>query len=107
MAVGQTSGAWRHDGHYKRPWGHEKAGLDLRPAKNVLEVEWQGDESQALDRKRADRGGGGKGEDRSAKQVDRQHGRRRIRLSADQSPTEQHSGSKFNRYKPRPLVMGC
>src|SRR5258707_3823758 len=106
MRDGSTCSDRRNYGSYKRPGVHEKARLDLRTAKNVLEVEWQGDESQALDRKRADRCGGGQGEDWSAKQVDRQHGRRRIRLSADQGPAKQYGGGKFNRYDPGRRVMG-
>jgi len=48
-----------------------KSRLNLGPAKNVLEVEWKGNESQALDRKRADRGRRGQREKRPAKKVDR------------------------------------
>src|SRR5216684_634749 len=79
--------------------------LDLRPAKNVLEVEGQRDEGEALDRERADRGGRGQREQRPAKQVDRQHRRWMIRLSSDQNPAKQRGGGKFDQHKSRRRVM--
>src|ERR1700720_1998288 len=61
--------------------------------------------SQALDRERADRGGRGQREQRPAKQVDRQHRRRMIRLSANENPAKQYGGGNFDQYDSGLRVM--
>src|SRR6202011_3390300 len=81
------------------------AGLDLRAAQNVLEIKWQRDESQALDRERADRSGRGQREQRPAEQVDRQHRRRMIGLSADYTPAQHYRDSQLERHEFGPGVM--
>ena len=69
---------------HQRPGRHEEAGLDLRAAEHVLEVERQRDEGEALHGEGADRGRRRQREQRPAEQVDRQHRRRMIGLPAHQ-----------------------
>jgi len=101
-----------NDGHPSWPGVMKKAGLDLRPAKNVLEVRMAGRKrSQALDRKRTDRRWrldrakiGLR--NRLRKPVDRQNGPENSLSAGISAQPSRTAEAKINRYRPRPRVMG-
>ena len=104
-AVGQPAADRRHNRHHQRPWGHEEAGFDLRAQKNVLEVEGQRDEGETLNRKGANGGRRRQRKQRPPDQIDRQHRRWMIGMSAREHKAEQKRRYNFDQDQGRPGLM--
>jgi hypothetical protein len=95
MAVGQPSRDRREDRGRHRPRSDQQAGLDHRGAEHVVEVEGQGDESDALGDKAAHRGRHRQREDRPAEQIDRQQRHRLADLPPQQQPADRDRADEF------------
>ena len=100
MPVGEAPRDRRHDADHQRPRRHEEAGLDLRAAEHVLEIERQRDEGEALHGERAHRGRRRQREHRPAEQVDRQHRRGMVGMPARQDEAECEGRDQLDGHEP-------